>query len=245
MKNQKMYITAPKLIVSIFSVVSVILLVIGIILAVIQTKTIEKGIETTATISAIQRTSHYPGSDRRYNYTMYLNYTLEGVEYKDVAVTFYSSSMHEGDEITVYINPERPRKVMHKMEIFLMLIPCLVGVIFMVISIILWRVLVKPAKDYEKLKRRLKDGGAVIKTQLKDIVPANIRVNNTRGYFIETFWKDPTSGTMYIFKSRPVYGDPSFAINQMNIQTFKVVHEYGNPAVYYMPLEELNSIQEV
>ena len=70
-------------------------------------------LETTGTIKRIEEKVD-PVGDNQYEYTVYIDYKVGGVEYKDAEYGAYNSSMKEGDTVTVFYYPENPEQIQPK-----------------------------------------------------------------------------------------------------------------------------------
>lgn len=68
----------------------------------------ESANSTTATIDRIER---YLDSDGEYEYDVFVSYEAEGQIFNNVELNYYSSSMNEGQEFTVYYQSNRPSSI--------------------------------------------------------------------------------------------------------------------------------------
>lgn len=91
-----------------------------------------------ATISRIET---YTDSDGDTQHTVYVDYRYGGKTYKDVELSRYSSSMDEGDEITVELDPKNPEELASSP-----LGSLIVGIVFTLVGCaISWFAWIKPA----------------------------------------------------------------------------------------------------
>lgn len=65
----------------------------------------------TGTIVDIQETYGFSGDDPTTEYTVLIDYTVDGKEYKNAEYFSYDSSMKVGGEVKVYYNPENPEEI--------------------------------------------------------------------------------------------------------------------------------------
>ena len=92
----------------IFGIVGVILIIISICLTASGMKFEETAVDITGTIAFIDS---YRDSDGDRHYQVYVDYVYEGREFTEVRLNTYTSSMYEGKEIALKIDPENPGKV--------------------------------------------------------------------------------------------------------------------------------------
>ncbi len=72
----------------------------------------ENYLETTAVISRVESREEFGADDTVETvYTYFMDYTVDGKEYKDVEVPGGSGSYKEGKEITILYDPADPSKV--------------------------------------------------------------------------------------------------------------------------------------
>lgn len=73
---------------------------------------------TTGVISEIQQTRKIVGSKRKvkHSHTVYVDYDTDTGSYRGVTLGYYSSSMHEGDSIVLYYDPENPTDICVRQE---------------------------------------------------------------------------------------------------------------------------------
>ena len=60
--------------------------------------------------AVIQRIETYKDSDGDTQHNVYVTYQHDGTVYEDVELSRYSSSMNEGDHVTVELDPENPEE---------------------------------------------------------------------------------------------------------------------------------------
>lgn len=97
-------------------IVSLIFFTVGLLILIVGTILFIKGYERTkqwekigATITKIEK--YYDSDDESYKHTTYVSYKYKGQNYSDIRLGSYDSTMYEGKEITIIINPENPKMV--------------------------------------------------------------------------------------------------------------------------------------
>ena len=65
----------------------------------------------TGTIVDIQEHYNYTGDAPSTEYTVLIDYTVDGKEYKNAEYFGYDSSMKVGGKVKVYYNPENPEEI--------------------------------------------------------------------------------------------------------------------------------------
>ena len=91
----------------IFALVGTIIIIVGIITNVKTSQFKESAVEVNGVIEDIVIEEHTDETD----YDVYVSYEYDGEYYEDVHLDFYSSSMYEGQEIDLLIDPDNPTDV--------------------------------------------------------------------------------------------------------------------------------------
>ncbi|MBE5958836.1 MAG: DUF3592 domain-containing protein [Lachnospiraceae bacterium] len=90
----------------------VIFIVVGIALMIHNNKINKTAVDVQATITKMDRNERHVVEDGKtkteVDYDVYVDYSFEGNEFKDVKLNYYTAGMKEGKEITVKINPDNP-----------------------------------------------------------------------------------------------------------------------------------------
>ena len=71
-------------------------------------ETKDQFVQVEAQISRIKITEDDDGDE---HYKVYISFTYDGKEYEDIRYGKYSSAMHEGDKLTVTIDPTKPERL--------------------------------------------------------------------------------------------------------------------------------------
>lgn len=90
------------------ALIAAVVLMMGISTKVHYHETKDQFVLVEAQISQIEITKDDDGDE---HYDVYISFTYDGTQYEDVAYGKYSSSMHEGDPLTVAIDPTNPEKL--------------------------------------------------------------------------------------------------------------------------------------
>ncbi len=115
------------------AIVAIVFGLIGGLMLHFNNKFIENSVEVTATIQNIRVSGS--GDDKTHD--VYVGYTFNGIEYNNVRISEYSSSMYEGKVITLRCNPDEPGKVKDTTVIKVIgIVFTAVGVVFLVICTI-------------------------------------------------------------------------------------------------------------
>ena len=133
--------------VRIMKIIPVIFIVVGVMLCIDGIANMGKGVEVTATIADIRTESGTPGDSDSDDHKVYLNYTYEGEEYKDVYYRVYSDFMYVGKKIKIKIDENDPTKIYYSSDNITM------GLFFIVLPLF---ILLFPA--YINLKNRNNSG---------------------------------------------------------------------------------------
>lgn len=189
---------------TVFAVLSVVFLLIGIIAFVATTKAENSGDEIEATVTRIEE---YSDSDGDRNYRVFVSYTYNGTLYEDVRLDFYDSSTYEGNTITLVVDPKNPTKVLKKGEaIFFLLI---FGFFFLVFGSIGFTILGVTASGEGK-KKRLMENGRLVHAVVEGIeLNTFITVNGMNPYNVFCGYVDPATGEKIEFKSNNLYFNPN------------------------------------
>ena len=97
-------------------IIPVIFIVVGVMLCIDGIANMGKGVEVTATIADIRTESGTPGDSDSDDHKVYLNYTYEGEEYKDVYYRVYSDFMYVGKKIKIKIDENDPTKIYYSSD---------------------------------------------------------------------------------------------------------------------------------
>ncbi len=187
----------------IFAMVGVIMIIISISVTVSGMKFDETAVEITGTIVDIES---YRDSDGDRHYQVYVDYDYQGHEFTDVRLGTYSSSMYEGKEITLKVDPENPGRVKTPYSNMIAgIILAVMGVVFALVGIIPIVLGIKKAVK----KKELKQQGRYIYAIVESVdLNYSYTVNGRHPFVVYCNYQDDYSGIMYKFKSDNLWTDP-------------------------------------
>lgn len=198
-----------------FTLIGTIFLIVGVFICIFLFNNKGK-IETTATITQIES---YRDSGRKLKHEVYVAYEVDGVPYES-RLNFYSSSMYEGKEISIYYKEDNPNKISaNTPEILLFLIFPALGLIFSAIGGI------GLTRNYKKNKKyqELKETGEVIYAEYTQLdMNTTYSMNGKHPYNIICEWNNPDDGKKYIFKSGNIWRNPQSIIEERGITQFPI-----------------------
>lgn len=164
----------------------------------------------------------------RTEYDVYVTYTVDGMKYENVEISWYSSSMSEGDAIKLYYDPLNPRDVRDK-EYEEGQFPTLiiVGSLFIIVSVVYIVITMTGGFAGKGLKKK------GIKCQAEQYcIDKNysVRVNGRHPYIVYCQVFDPRVNAMKEFKSKNCYED----LNKYDIRDIDVYLHPTNMKKYYV-----------
>lgn len=184
---------------SIFAIIGSLLFLAGIVIGYFSIRFHAEAVPLKAQITSIE-------TYREQNERVYVSYTYENQEYKDIALGGYSSSMYEGEEITLYINPQDPQDAKSKLDLWIAPTVFLgIGIIF---SLVGWLPILRKRRKKKK-NQWLRENGTV----LYGVVEYSDQntfysVNGRHPFVIYCTYTDDFNGTIYRFKSENLWFDP-------------------------------------
>lgn len=157
-------------------------------------------IEIEATITDIS----YMGGGANDSHNVYVSYEFEGQQYDYVRLNTYTSSMHEGDTITVYIDDNNPGEVIGTgwSEFIFLGVFGGIGLVFFAIGLIFVALIVKKNR---KIKWLLENGQVIHGTVTEIVFNTCVNVNGRHPRVVYCSYQDPGTGMIYQFKSRNIY----------------------------------------
>lgn len=192
---------------SVFLVVGIIVFVGGFLVKNQTDKFMKTAKCTTAVISNITTSRD---SDGDTTHSTYVTYAVDGVNYTDVPLGFYSSSMDIGDSIDVYYQESNPRKITTKSgsKVMVYVMWGMGGIFAFVgggicISAIAAFVKSKRNNDAGKM---LDSSGVIVWGEVLNVVPARLP-GGTMGYSAECLLVDEKTGQQYTARSEAVASD--------------------------------------
>lgn len=191
----------------VFLFVGIVLSAAGIFLSMAGQRFRERAEEVRAAITDI---STYRDSDGDLRHDVLVEYTVGDRLYKGVELNYYSSSMREGQEITVLCDPDDPMHIQsEKGQIFLCVLLTGMGILFAAIGLIP----IVAIRQRIVRQRKLRENGRRLYAAVEEIVQnTSFSVNGRHPYLIYCIYRDDYADKVYRFKSRNIWTDPTLAL---------------------------------
>ena len=222
--------TIPYLFWGVFVVIGIFLIILGFTQKSKDEVFIAKSQTAQARIMDI--TSHVSGSGkhRRVKHRVFVSFIVNGKEYEG-KISSFSSSMHVGDRITVYYNPEDPDDFISKSDAKASVVMFIMGSVFAFVGLLPAVITISSTLKKNSL---LSDGDYILAHI--DAVQQNrsIKVNGCYPWNIYCSFFDASTGVKYLFKSKSFYGSYDGAFEQAGITTVDVYAKPGNYKKYYV-----------
>lgn len=218
----------------VFLLVGIIMLIVGIAFFASNQKFKESAMEVTGVITDI--TKHYD-SDGDAHHDVWVEYSINGSSYNE-EINFYSSSMYEGKEINLLVDPVYPTRV-HSVggDVFFV---CMFGGMGLIFSCIGGSVFYAGIRKRNKRNRLIAQGHSVFAQVTGGYMCHNYSVNGRHPYKLECKYEDIYSGITHIFESDYLWEDPQFYVGREVI----VFCESDFNGDYYVDLESLTVCEE-
>ena len=161
-------------------------------------------VEITAEITSIES---YKDSDGDLHHRVYIDYDFDGVHYGDVRLGEYNSSMNEGKQVTLLVDPRDPLNVQGKASGYVVAILLMVmGAVFAAIGLV---PAIMSLLNKKKGARLMQEGkhlqGVVENIELNP----NLSVNGRNPYVIICTYQDVYKDVTYRFKSENLWTNPA------------------------------------
>ena len=221
-----------RLIPIIFGIIGIVFIVVCVLVTNNNNEFMKTAIETTGKITDVYVSRDSDGDTTR---DVYVAFEVNGEEYSGHS-SYSSSGMREGQDITIYYNPNNPNDFKVGGEVaFITIIFGILGGVFFLIGVI------PVVFDIFKNKgdQKLIQDGTLVHANIDEIrINPNVSVNGFNPYVIECSYKD-TSGGLYIFKSKNLYFNPSNLLD--NQSTIDVYLDMEDPKKYFVDTRELEA----
>lgn len=183
----------------------------------------------------ITRIEEYYDSDHELRHHVYVSYTYDGVDYDDVSINSYNSSMYEGKEIELLCDKKNPEHIMGKSDGNLVVIILAgIGIIFVLVGGI--PLLVMNGKKSKN--KKILENGQVLHALVDSIeYNTSVAVNGTHPYVIFCSYRDEYKDIIYRFKSENIWTDP-FLVFQPG-SDIEVYVEPGDYSKYYVNAQKM------
>jgi hypothetical protein len=192
---------------SIFAVVGLLVLIIGVVRLISGVIFMHKAVQVEATVSSIDATRTGSGNNAKISYTPFISYEYKGKTYENVVLNEYNATMKVGGKITVSINPDNPSEVQADSNIYVAnFLMILIGAIFASVGLI---AIVPKLKKMKKQSDAVNHGKRVVATVDEVVYKRNYKVNGRSPYLIYCTYEDENTGIKYKYKSNYLWTDPS------------------------------------
>lgn len=202
-----------KLLGNIFAITGTVLLLFSLIFAMRGLIFLSKAESTTATLHRYEQGNDYVNGS-----SFYYSYEIDGKEYKNIPLSYYSSSDYEGKKVTVYYDPKAPEDVKPMLFLFFgcfFTVP--LGSIFFIIGISF----ILTIRSKERRKKLLLESGLLIQARYMGTSQSqNVRINGSRPFYIECSYKDPYTEQTYLFRSEYLGFNPKSLIQVSEIPVY-------------------------
>ncbi|MGN0667041.1 MAG: DUF3592 domain-containing protein [Huintestinicola sp.] len=179
-----------------FSIMAVVMILIAVSNTVKWNDFRKTAVATDARITNIQVSRQHTGKKTKVYHDVYITYEYNDEEYDDM-LSYYSSGMNEGDIVTIYVDPEDPRKNMSDPGIILIIS----AVMFIVFGGIGASFFVYEIRRGIYINRLIRDDKYVFAEYTRE-EPSDLTVNKVR-YNQSVFTYDDGYGRALSFTSRP------------------------------------------
>lgn len=203
-----------------FFLIGFVFCIVGLYMFTSMNRVKDIGVEVEAVIADIVSDSN-----------VYVKYTYDGVDYHN-RLSYYSSSMYEGADIVIYIDPENPRDILSspKLDLLLCIIFSGVGSVMLIVDIGLMIKAIKKAKRYENLLNT----GTRYEAEIVSVdINTYFSLNNVHPLFI--LCQAEINDEIHNFRS-----DDSFRLGNL-VEDKHIVNVYVNPNDmndYYVDIRE-------
>lgn len=193
----------------------------------------EIAVEVQGVITEIRT---YYDSDDEAHHDVWVAYSMNGSNYNE-EINFYSSSMYEGKEIDLLVDPSYPTRVRSVSgNVFLVCILGGMGLIFSGVGGGVFGVRIHKAN---KRKRLIAQEHYVYAQVTGGYMCHNYSVNGRHPYKLECKYEDVFSGITHIFESDYIWEDPQFYEGR----EVKVFCQSDFNGDYYVDLESLTAYE--
>lgn len=181
----------------------------------------------TARISDIETEARKTSDGTKYSHKVYVEYIYDGHRYEDVYLSFYSSSMHVGGEVDVYVNPDDPYDLYYDVGNFLIIFPIIFGGVFGIAGIVMLIFGIG-----SKGRSELTHLGIAVEAFVTYCGRSNVTVNDAPTYVIKAEYTD-ANGQARSVKTDLLDFDPTAYVMQ-NAGKIMVYVDPKKPSRYYI-----------
>lgn len=216
----------------IFMIVGMALLIAGIVILILNGRFMERAEEITAVITDI---GSYRNSKGETSHKVLVEYTYAGKLYENAELNFYSSSMYEGKEITVFCDPDNPGRIRSNQGMTLLYgIFIGMGILFIAISAIVIGIALRKSAR----RKKVRESGRKLYATIEEItLNTSLRMNGRHPYVIYCIWKDDYKDMVYRFKSDSIWTNPNLVFHPGD--TIPVYVNEKNYKQYYVDADSI------
>lgn len=222
---------------ALFTFIGAVFLVSGLAILISNIKFKEEADKTHGEIIEIvhersENYNHRHSRRRSHNYYSYIivGYTVDD-EYYESRLNIYSSRMREGQEITLYYDPDEPENVRTDLTSLPIIFIGLGGLFFMIgMTIFVLNIL------SVRNKKSLMTNGDVMTGTITNVkVNTAVIINGMHPFKAECESTDPYSGEKYLFSSNNIMED----ITGLTGSEVKIYVDKNNRRKYYVDIKDL------
>lgn len=200
-----------------FFLAGAVMLVCGLLLAGKARRSQAAAATVDATVTSVDY--------RRSN--MYVGYIYNGQAYSDISVGYYSGSIGEGSQITLFIDPQRPDHIVMNSQLatvfkYMFFSMILFGVVLMVVGIV---PMVCMSLYFKKLKKASQKRTLLLRGTVEEV--RQNRLPPRPAYTIYCTYKDIYMDVVYRFSSGLVTQPPGYVPGDF-IDVYVDPDDYGN-----------------
>lgn len=225
MKNNKVEL----IIGSIFAIIGISMIALALFLKVVADEFREISIETEAVITTIE----YDREDDFHD--VYVTYVFEEETYLE-KLNYYSSSMSEGDTITISVDESNPTNIGASgfLEYLGAIIVGSMGLLFTIIGGSFLLFIFNKKKKY----KRIRETGRRIEAKIVSVnYNTRYTINGRHPYILLSSYEE--NGLTYSFTSHNIWYEIESVIQNRNIETIPVYVEQGNFKKYIVDTSEI------
>lgn len=182
----------------------------------------------------VARIEEYYDSDHDLQHRVFVSYRYDGVDYENVAINFYSSSMYEGKEITLYCDPDHPHNIRAKSsETVVIVVLTVMGLIFMLIGDV---ALIGAIRKKLQNRKRLMEGKMLLGVVDHIEYNTSVTANGMHPFVIFCSYRDEYKDITYRFKSENIWTDPSLVFQPGS--AIEIYVEENDYSKYYVNAQQ-------
>lgn len=212
----------------IFIAVGLVMISGAVIISLYNRKFFKTAEKTTAVITDIEVSQHWHNGKKDSRHTVYVTYEVDGVQYDNISLGYYSSGMFVGKTINIYYKKNNPGKVKTKGIAVDSIVLGGLGAAFLVVGIIL-------VCAFSNKSKKIKQNGVRYIADIINItLNESVRLNGRHPYIVDCQVVDAVTGATSLYRSRNIYED----ISVYGLEKVPVYVDNNNPAKYYVDIEE-------